>query len=231
MSDALQQPASPAWRRHLVALFVTIHIGAVLLYALPRPPSLDERVLQHPEVQAEMAQSCRALHRFMPWYDSADDLQADVLAFARAYKKVTDGARRIIQPYLELAGGPQSWHMFGGTPPRFPLVFVVEVQAEGAEDYELFQDLRWGTADSSALNFRHRKVQENLSAWAGDEEWQAYATYWARRWDKEHPDRPAHRVRLSNIRLTTPSPEAVRNGDDDRHPEAGLQSFVWERPP
>ena len=120
--------------------------------------------------------------------------------------------------------------MFGGTPPRFPLVLVVEVRPQGEDDYVLFQDLRWGTADSAALNFRHRKVHEALGARASRREWNAYATYWARRWDETHPERQARKVRLSFTRLTTPPPGQVRAGNPDRRPETGLDRFEWDRP-
>src|SRR5262249_62083901 len=123
--------------------------------------------------------------------------------------------RRTVEPYLELAGSTQSWHMFGGTPPRFPLVFVVEVQPQGEPDFVLFQGLHWGTSDSAAMNFRHRKTHELLSYRGSPEDLSAYAAYWARRWDAAHPGRPAGRARLSYERLHTPSPEQVRRGDAD----------------
>ena len=97
-------------------------------------------------------------------------------------------------------------------------------------DFVLFQDLNRGTADSAAMNFRHRKVQENLAAWGELPAWNEYAQYWARRWNERHPDRPAGAVRQSVTRLTTPPPERVRAGDPDRHPEPGLQPHTWEVP-
>ena len=61
---------------------------------------------------------------------------------------------------------------------------VVEVRPEGGSEFVRFQDLHWGTADSRALNFRHRKAQELLSVHGGAGDWSAYAAYWARRWDE-----------------------------------------------
>lgn len=205
--------------RHAIAVFVTFHIVGVVVYALPRPPAADESVLQHPEVRAELANG------------PITEAQArDLLAVARTYIAATDRGRSLVGPYLNLTGSGQSWHMFAGTPPRFPLVFVVEVQPRGEPDFVRFQDLNWCTADSAAMNFRHRKVQENLAAWASDSMWDLYARYWADRWDGLHPHRPANAVRQSVTRLTTPPPERVRAGDPDRHPEPGLQVHVWTRP-
>ena len=225
-------PSQPTltWRAHAVALFVTAHLACVFLYALPRPPVLNQAVLEHPEVKTELEQSFGTLHNLLPWRESPQAMQDDVLGAVRAYTRTTDAVRRVIAPYLELAGSTQSWHMFGGTPPRFPLVFVVEVQPTDADHYILFQDLNWGTPDSKAMNFRHRKAQELLSIPPpSPQEWNAYAVYWARRWDERHPERPARRVRLFYRRLHTPDPTDVRRGRADRQPEDVLPAYVWER--
>jgi hypothetical protein len=230
MTPPPQPPPKPTWRAHAVALFVTAHLVCVTLYALPRPPALNKEILEHPEVKTELEHSFRTLHNIFPWRDTPQAMQDDILNVVRAYTRATDKIRAVISPYLEAAGSTQSWHMLGGTPPRFPLVFVVEVQPRGEGQYVLFQDLYWGTEDSRAMNFRHRKAQELLSAYGGPSDWTAYAAYWARRWDERHPERPARRVRLSNRRLHTPDPAEVRRGVfADRHPEDGIQTFVWER--
>src|SRR5437773_1840850 len=115
-------PTSP-WRRNAVALFVTFHITCVALYALPRPPAVHDAILEHPEVKAELENSIGKLHDLIPWRDTPEEQLRDLLAIVRTYTAVTDRARRKVEPYLNLVGSTQSWHMFGGTPPRFPLVF------------------------------------------------------------------------------------------------------------
>jgi hypothetical protein len=230
MSATPSPPPTSRWRRNAVALFVTFHITCVFLYALPRPPSVRDAILEHPEVKAELEASVGKLHELLPWRDTADEQLRDLLRIVRAYQSATDRARRLVSPYLNLVASTQSWHMFGGTPPRFPLVFAVEVRPRYESEYVLFQDLNWGTLDSAAMNFRHRKVHENLAAWEPDASWDQYARYWGRRWDERHPDRPARVVRLSVTRLTTPAPEAVRAGVADRHPEPGLQVHEWTMP-
>jgi hypothetical protein len=218
------------WRRRFVALLVTLHLACVTLYALPRPPTLDPATLEEPEVKTELLTSARAIHSLLPWRDTAEEQLEDLLAVARAYTTATDRARDLVTPYLRFVDSTQSWHMFGGTPPRYPLILAVEVSTTAESEYVLYQDLNWGTGDSSAMNFRHRKVHENLAFWERSASWDAYAAYWARRWDDENPNRQAASVRLSLTRLTTPSPEQVRNGDTDRKPEHGRQPHVWVRP-
>jgi hypothetical protein len=217
MTTPAPEPPPLTWRHHAVALFVTLHVVCITLYALPRPPAVDDDILKHPEVKAEMEQ-------WPPW------LVQTGLKVVRGYVRLTEDARRRVTPYVDAVGSTQSWHMFGGTPPRYPLVFLIEVRPEGEKDFVLFQDLNWGTAESRAMNFRHRKVHENLAAWEGEPSWSAYSAHWARRWDEEHPGRPAKEVRITVLRLTTPTPEQVRAGDTDRRPRIDDQR-VWVRKP
>jgi hypothetical protein len=213
-----------------VAVYATFHIACVTLYALPRAPAVDDAILEHPEVKAELEVSLGKIHDLFPWRDTAEEQLRDLLGVVRTYQTATDHGRRLVTPYLNLIASTQSWHMFGGTPPRYPLVFVVEVKPANEREYVLFQDLNWGTPDSAAMNFRHRKVHENLAAWEPEWSWDQYARYWARRWDELHPENPARGVRLSVRRLTTPTPGQVRAGDNDRQPERGLQVHEWTKP-
>jgi hypothetical protein len=223
-------PASvPTWRQHLVALFVTFHIICVSLSALPNPPGLDNATLAQPEVRAELDDAATRVHNWIAWRDTPREQMDDLLVVARGYKRFADAAQARAATYLDLIDSTQSWHMFGGTPPRFPLVVLVEVRPENEKDFILFQDLRWGTSDSSAMNFRHRKVHENLYFHEGMSVGTIYAAYWARRWDAAHPERPAKVVRLVYLKLTTPSPDEVRAGKADRHP-VRVQEFEWVRP-
>jgi hypothetical protein len=218
------------WRRSLVALFVTFHILCVVVYALPKPPTMDETVLEDPEVKTELLTSIETIHNVFPWRETAEEQLKDMFAFVHGYLEATDRARKLVTPYLRLIDSTQSWHMFGGTPPRFPLVLMVEVRTTKESNYVVYQDLNWGTSESAAMNFRHRKVHEYLAWSAGSSLFDAYARYWARRWDEEFPDRPAVSVRLSFTRLTTPSPRQVRDGNADRRPEPGRQAHVWVKP-
>jgi hypothetical protein len=212
-----------SWRDWLLTAFVTFHIVCVTLYALPRPPGGWESQLEHPEVKGELEK----LHDAIPWRNTAREQKEDLVAVTRACVHFTNRMRRLAEPYLMAVGSDQAWHMFGGTPPRSPLLLVVEVRPEGEVQFQLFQDLRWGTADSAAMNFRHRKVHEHLGVTSSAVVWRAYAEYWKRRWDALHPADPARQVRLSFTRLHTLPPEEVRAGGADRRAERGLESFVW----
>jgi hypothetical protein len=223
-------PVPLSWRRHLAALFVTFHIVCVLIYVLPRPPALDDDVLDMPEVKVELDASVGAVNRQLHLRETDDDLVRDLFGLVRAYVEATNYARRYVTPYLELIDCTQSWNMFGGTPPRFPLVLMVDVKPAGEKDFVAYQDLSWGTPGSRALNFRHRKVHENLYFWRGWQDWDDYAAWWARRWDEQHPERPAGAVRLWFLRLKTPSAQQVRAGQSDRQPTTDDKERVWERP-
>jgi hypothetical protein len=216
------------WRAYGITVFVTFHLTCVVIEVLPYPLYTEGAILQHPEVAAELDTSTRALHRLLPYRDSPREIQDDLLSVAGMYARGAARGRALVEPYLNLVGSTQIWNMFGGTPPRFPLVFVVEVRPRGADHFILFQDLNWGTADSAALNFRHRKAQEGLSL-GGDRD--AYAAYWARRWDRLHPDRPAEEIRLSYLQLHTPRPAEVRRGETDRHPAPDFEVHLWQRAP
>src|SRR5262249_14439539 len=187
-------PPPPGWRGHAAAAFVTFHLACVILYALPRPPALDDEVLENKEVAAELDHSFSALHRVLPWRATPRQVRDDVLEFVRGHVAGTARIRGVLPPSPDTGGSTQSWHMFGGTPPRFPLVFVVEVWPAGERRFVPFQDLNWGTADSRALNFRHRKVQELLVR--DDSGMAAWGAHWARRRDEAHPGPPARAGRL-----------------------------------
>src|SRR5438477_10901818 len=100
-------------RAHVAALFVTFHVTCVLIYALPRPPVLDQDILEHPEVKAEMEQGFGALHKAIPWRDTPEQMRDDVLRGVLTYTRFTSRLRALVEPYLETAGSTQSWHMFG----------------------------------------------------------------------------------------------------------------------
>ncbi len=224
MSESSSPPLS--WRAHLLAGWITFHLVCVTIYVLPYPPLFDEAALEHPEVAAELKVTFENLHQKIPLYDSPQEMQQAALGLARGYIDTVSRGREWVEPYLRWTGSTQSWTMFGGTPPRYPLVLVVEVRPRGSKEFVLYQDLRWGTEDSAAMNFRHRKVHENLSMGWGN--MAAYSAYWARRWNEQHPERPAQAVRLSYIRSTTPLPEAVRAGNSERHPTLDILPYVWE---
>jgi hypothetical protein len=137
--------------------------------------------------------------------------------------------RKIFEPYLEATGSVQSWNMFAGTPPRYPQVFMVEIFPQGGAGWIPFQDMNWGSKDLENIHFRHVQVQGNLAAPGWDREREWYANYWARRWNRLHSSRPARYVRFYYWRLTTPSPDRIRAGDSNRHPQL-VQDWIWEVP-
>jgi len=178
---------------------------------------VDDRALAHPEVAAE-------LDRFV----GTGALRDRVIGWIRAYHDVHGRVTGLTDTVLEPIGAQQTWLMFAGTPPRRPRVMVVEVRPQGEEAYEVFRDGRqWGTGASVGFDYRHRKVQNKLSIRGSPRAREAYARYWADRWNEAQPDRPAAAVRLSYAQLTTRTPAQVRAGRESR-PEKTVLSFVLE---
>src|SRR5438045_1198671 len=109
-----------ALRQNAVALFATFHIVCVFVYgALPNPPGLDDATLAQPEVRAELDDAMNRVPDWLVWRPTRKQMLEDLLGVARSYERFTGRARRLVTPYLDLIDSTQSWHMFGGTPPRF----------------------------------------------------------------------------------------------------------------
>ena len=224
-------PPSP-WRarHHSVAVLVAWHMLAVLVFILPYPPYFDDRTLRTKEVQEEMALLFGTVHKVAPIWKDAQETQTRVLALVRTYMDVYFKARKPFESYLEAVGSTQSWNMFGGTPPRYPKVLMVEIKPRGEAAYAPYKDHRWGTPEHAQANFRDFKVHEvlGIGGWDRQREW--YANWWARQWNAEHPDRPAEMVHFYYWQLTTPPAEAVRAGNADRQQQQ-VQHFHWKVPP
>ncbi|MEW5849890.1 MAG: hypothetical protein AB2A00_13935 [Myxococcota bacterium] len=231
---ATRPSTSSRWARarpHLVALFVSFHLLSTVYYVLPYPPYFDDRTLALPEVKEEMGRFFGTLHKVFPVRATADELQKDLLDLVRFWMRIYFAGRKVFEPYMEAAGITQTWNMFGGTPPRLPRIMVIEVLPRGEKDFVPVMDLRWGTPDSDAMDFRHRKTHEILGLVGWDRQREQYAEYWARRWNAQHPDRPAHKVRLSYTQYRTPPIHEVKDGVMDRKPKHGVATFVRDIAP
>ncbi|HMJ14937.1 MAG TPA: hypothetical protein VK524_26170 [Polyangiaceae bacterium] len=232
MAEAEQVPGQPefTWKQKLLAAFVTWHLVAVIFYVLPYPPYFDEATLNRPESKEELHILFSSLKPFAPWWDTQEEMQTKVLAATRAYMDGYFEVRKVFEPYLEATGSTQTWNLFAGTPPKYPMVFMVDVYPDHGTNWVPFQDMNWGTRDFEALHFRHFEVMGNLAApgWEAHRQW--YANYWARRWNQLHPNTPARWVRFYYLRLTTPSAAQVRAGDSDRRPMR-VQEWMWQVPP
>jgi hypothetical protein len=219
------------WKQKFLALFVTWHLVAVIIYVLPYPMFFDPVNMARPETQEEMHRLFGTLLPLTPWWKTEGELQNHALGIVKGYMDGYFKARKVFEPYLQITGSEQSWNMFAGTPPRYPLVFMVEVWPKSGKGWVPFQDMHWGTADFHAVHFRHFELQGNLSAPGWDRHRQWYAEYWARRWNQVHPpEQRAQYVHFYYFRLTTPKAASVRAGDNDRHPEH-VQDFYWSIPP
>jgi hypothetical protein len=214
-------------RQKFVAFFVTWHLLAVLIYILPYPPYFDAATVALPETQHQLHLLFGTFKPLAPWWKTEQEMQDKVLAFVRKYVAGYFAVRQVVEPYLLLTGNVQAWNMFGGTPGRHPSVFQVEILPAGESQWVLFQDLNWGTKEYEATYFRHFEATANLAVPGWDQHRFWYAQYWARRWNRLHPERRAHSVRTYHLRLTTPTPAQVRAGDADRRPQKFFEN-VWQ---
>jgi len=221
--------ALPAWRQKLVAVLVTFHLFATLLYVAPYPPYMDDRAMGHPEVKREMELLFKPMYLVIPYGKDWTELKDTVLGLVRQYTATYFKVRKLVEWYMDAASIQQAWNMFGGTPPHFPRVFMVEIKPLGATEFLPYRDFHWGGKDESEYDFRHRKTHEILGLGGWDRQREDYANYWARLWNREHPGLRVHQVRIYYWQLTTPPPEKARAGDMDRHPQR-VNEFNWTVP-
>jgi hypothetical protein len=217
------------WKQKLLAVFVTLHLGAVLLFILPYPPYYDPSQLNNPYVQREMHLFFGTLKPLAPWWETEQEMQTKVLGYLQSYINGYFKVRKVVEPYIYATGSSQSWNMFAGSPGRNPMVFMVEVRPIGESEWVVFQDLNWGTKDYANTHFRHHKAMANLTFPNTEQDRAAYGRYWARRWNRLHPSRRALWVRTYYLRLTTRAPADVRAGIPEPAPEK-LDERVWRIP-
>lgn len=224
-----ETPLRFGWRAHLAAAFVTWHLLAVVVYILPYPPMFDEKTLRMPDVQQELEKMFTVMHRVAPIWKDPQETQAQVLKWVRVYMDVYFKVRKPFEAYLEMVGSTQTWNMFGGTPPKYPRLLMVEVKPRGAAAYVPYRDYHWGTREHAAADFRDFKVHEILSmgGWERSRAW--YAGWHARQWNREHPEAPAESIHLYFLQLTTPPPDELRANPVRQ--EKPVEDFHWKVPP
>ena len=223
-------PEVPAlgWRAHLAAAFFTWHLLSVLVYIVPYPPYLDEHTLGLPDVKEELRLFFTAVHRVAPVWKDPQETQEEALKLLRVY---TDGYFRVRKPfeaYLEAVGSTQTWNMFGGSPPKRPRLLMVEIRPKGADAYVPYKDFHWGTSEHAAADFRDFKVHEILSMGGWERQRAAYAAWFARGWNVEHPEAPASSVHFYYLELTTPPPAELHATHTRR--DQHVDDFHWTVP-
>ncbi len=198
--------------RHLVAVFVLLHLLATGLQALPSAGAgMDRRRWRDPTVQAEL-QAWRARLASVGWAMERDTFEDRLFAIAKGVESGREVVLGPVEPYLSATGSWQSWKMFVA-PHRHPSRLVIEAEREGAWSVWYRRgdpDHAWQAA---ALDHdRMRAVQFRL-AWAGyDRHLDRFAQAVATRVMAE--DVGVTRVRVGYERRPTPRPAQVQAGED-----------------
>jgi hypothetical protein len=195
--------------RHLVALFVAVHLFAITLCALPSVGSgMNRSAWKQPTVQGEFQAWTEKFNR-LGWAVTEPELEDRLWAFASGYEGVRAKVLAPFEPYFDYCGTWQSWKMFVA-PHRFPAKMQIEID-RGAG---------WGWSTRAAAAARldggllhHDRFRAALFRY----EWEHYKTarrefvdWVAMRAAEVYAE--ASRARVSFLRYRSPSAQEVRAG-------------------
>jgi len=214
-----EKPETPAPSRGWVAqgraVFVMVHLIAVILMAIPAPAGgMKKNAWADPTVQAEFA-AWTARFNALGAGITQEEFEAQLWEFALGFMKVRTEVLKPFQPYYHWCGTWQTWRMFIA-PHRYPAQLHIEVmEGSGGTDRE------WKTvyvARSSEHDWLKAQLdQERMRSAMFRYGWSSYrrtygefADWVARRAAVEFPE--ASLVRLRMWKQRTRSPEEVREG-------------------
>ena len=203
------EPSPRRLRDHAITAWILFHLFAVTVHLFPVPPYTSDMALASPQVQSQLEWLGGWMETLELSEGGPEASKEDAKHLIRAYKRRVQQLTWFSRAYLAPIGGLQSWNMFGGNSPLAPQVMMVEVLAEGEEDFVVYQDGRFG---GTPLLHRDRKVRRGFKVGAHRGNRKAYAELLARQWNAEHPQRPANTVRFYYLPLPILSPAEVRAG-------------------
>ncbi len=205
------QDPEQALKSQLRAVFVAIHVAAIVLSAIPSPEGgLSRANWNDPTVKAEMASWSKVFGmQPEPFTDALYDV-------AVRYQEGLDVLLWPVVRWERLTGTGQSWKMFIAAH-RFPSRLRVEARAEGA-DWDLLFEERNPEATWMSAAFDVERLRASIFRWS----WPGYAKSGKRacatlalRAFAEDPTRADVRCRF--LKARSPSPEEVARGE---RPEA-----------
>jgi hypothetical protein len=205
---------------HAVAVFVSVHLTAVLVDVVPYPTRRSNAIDKVTDAREEVDRILRAAHDFLGKPGAFREFRRRALKLTDAYGAGVATARSVVSPYLGTVGSSQRWNMFAGVPPRHPIVATLEVlrcDAADDDDFEIWLDGHAGAPGDRAFDFRERKAQETLYL-APEKARRDYARHWLERFRREHPDESISALRLRYVETTTPpaSAEAATSSAEDK---------------
>jgi hypothetical protein len=194
-----------------VAVFVTLHLLAVLISVVPYPTHSLSAMKKVHDAREEVDRVLHAAHDLAGRPGSFRSFKRATLGLVDRYTGGVKRARHVVGPYLSTIGSSQRWNMFGGVPPRHPIIAKLDVAECGQKKKKRFVvwlDGHAGAPGDAAFDFRQRKAQESLFL-KPKRARRAYARYWMNRWEREHPGRRLRALRFGYLETTTPPAAAL----------------------
>jgi hypothetical protein len=194
----------------LIAVYATGHLLAVLVSVVPYPTQGLAKVKKVRDAREEVDRVLHTVHDAAGRPGSFRDFKRRTFSLVEGYTAGVKTARHFVGKYLSIIGSSQRWNMFGGIPPRHPIIARLEVSECGwAKDYfAVWLDGHAGAPGDRVFDTRERKAQESLYLRSKKMK-QAYARHWMKRWETEHPGRHLHAIRFGYIETTTPPAASV----------------------
>ncbi len=144
-----------------VAVFVTLHLVAVLIDVVPYPTHPLSTVKKVHDARDEVDRVLHVAHDLAGKPGSFRDFKRTIFGLVNRYTVGVKRARHIVGPYLSTVGSTQRWNMFGGVPPRHPIVARLDVSecGRGKKKFALWLDGHAGASGDAVFDFRQRKAQ------------------------------------------------------------------------
>ncbi len=156
-----------AWWKHARAAFVTFHLVAIGLSALPNAgEGLNRKAWQDPTVRDEFARWAGYLHT------DVDALQDKAYVVAKAAADARNAALVPFRPYLHWSGTNQSWKMFVAAH-KYPTRMQIQSRREGGEWETVFEEGS-DTATWNRAAFATERMRASIFVWG----WSTYANRW-----------------------------------------------------
>jgi hypothetical protein len=194
--------------RHFRGLFVVFHLLAITLLAFPNPGHRTEAEWGNATTLGEMADWSA---RIRSWgFDlSTEELHAWARSFTRDYMSIRGRVIAPFDPYYEICGTYQSWHMFVGVS-RLPTRLHVEIEQEGVwRPIYVERDPRYLWRSSWLDHARLRPVLFSLGMQESKQRYEELVHWLARLAASDYPQ--ATRLRVSFYQLPhVPTPQEVR---------------------
>jgi len=213
--------ATSPWRHRLVYAFVTFHLVAITLAALPAPPqSLKREDLATGEEAANVAAWSDRLNR-LGWAVSPSELEEALWKAAENFSRIRKRILAPFQPYYKFCGTGQGWKMFVG-PHHNPSRLHVEIRENGHWRPVYIEGSREHNWLRSRLNHEHwRTVLITAVYFEKEQTLQQFVRWAAKHAAQDFPD--ADKLRLRVYTFRTPSPEEVKNSD---HPQGQFDRTI-----